>query len=127
MSDPHPSKTDIEVLAADPNTKPIGFVVREYMGTPVFLYPGENFKEEDLVPIKTREGLKPGDVILIPGLMGGYYKMTVKGSEKGLSAQGERCIGFLEFGKDDRNAWICGGLVNPRGISRLRVSSSGQD
>lgn len=127
MSEPYPSKTDLTVLAADPNTKPIGFVVREYMGTPVFLYPGEDFKEEDLIPITTRDGLKEGDEILIPGLMGGYHKMTVKGSENGLSAEGERAIGVLAFGEDDRNAWICGGLINMRGITRLKVDTSDQD
>lgn len=127
MDEKLPAKTDIQVLAADPNHKPIGFTIREYMGTEVFLYPGEKFTEKDLVPITIREGLKPGDEILIPGLFGGYHKMTIHGSEKGLSARNEDLSAILAFGEDDRNAWVCGGLINNRGISRLRVNSSDQD
>jgi hypothetical protein len=45
--------------------------------------------------------------------------MTVKGGGKGFSAYSEKLSAVLEFGQDNRNAWVCVGLINMNGIINM--------
>jgi hypothetical protein len=124
MDDEIPATVPLEVLPADEApTKKLGWTVREYAGSEVYLFTSESFSMEDLVPLTTRESLKAGDEILVPSLGVGYLKMTVVERNGELSAESEGLLGVLEFGKDDRNAWVCGGLINKRGVAHLKLST----
>ncbi len=114
--------SDIIVLPADdPTNKKIGFTVREYLGCEVFKPLVEGGPTE-LMPLTKEEDIKSGDVILVPGLVGGYYWMTVeKDTCGGFRGRSEKLIALLEFAQDDRMAWVCGGLINTRGIEKLEI------
>lgn len=109
--------------------------IREYRGTEVFKYYAadhpDHIHREKLVPITQKEGLVAGDVVLIPALIGGgFFLMTVQANENGevlaeadqLLASADKLLAVLRFGEDERNAWICTGLINKRGLEKLRVT-----
>lgn len=105
------------------------WTIREYQGTEVFKYLASDHPEKGIdpakfVPMKAESDLQVGDEIAVPGLVGGYHLMTVeKGESGGLFAKNEKLLAILEFGKDDRNAWVCGGLINTRGLAKLKVTT----
>ena len=123
-----PAKQELTVMSTDnPNDRKLGFTIRERMGVSIYKAP-ENyqngFKEDKLETITDPNGLEHGQLIFIPGLMGGYHVMTVeKDSSGAVSARDEKTMAVLEFEPDDRNCWICGGLINLRGLERFGKSS----
>jgi len=121
-------RTEVTSLGPDdPNQKPIGFTVREYQGVEISKYdPNRVYlygdKGWDLEPITEETALQPGEQILVPGPTGGLVVMTVEKDTYGvLSGKSDQLSALLEFGKDDRHAWVCIGLVNLRGIERLKL------
>ena len=111
------SKDDgITVLGADQPRPEIGFIVNEYNGVPVYLW-DEFLKDGDKASVVTRE-LLPGEVIAVPSFTG-YYRGVVRKAEDGLFWDSGEVTGFLGFGEDDRNCWICCGVVNKRGLKKL--------
>ena len=112
------------------------FQIREYQGTEVFKYRAadhpDHIHQERLLPLTQRGDLAPEDVILVPALVGGgYFLMTVKESPEGLQgeaqtrelcAEADKLLAILRFGEDERNAWICVGLINKRGLEKLRIT-----
>jgi hypothetical protein len=115
-----PFRTELTVLSADnkPNQKPLGWVIKERNGVEVT----KDLETKAL--IIERDALRIGDTIYVPGLLGGYHVLTIEaGDHEGeLRARSkEGLLGILEFGGDDRNAWICIGLVNLRGISKVEL------
>jgi hypothetical protein len=116
------------VLGADDLDPKVTFTIRERQGTPVFKFRAEDHPDAidaaKLADITREDGLVPGDKILVPGLMGGYHLLTVEAHpEGGLSAKNDSLLAILEFGKDDRGAWVCTGLVNKRVLSKLRITT----
>ena len=130
-------KQELTVLGPDASAqKPLNWVVREYMGCEVFLHKGlrpeqdEEGRWKGLEPIKNREGLKPGDSILVTGLVGDLFVMKViamgqgSGQAVAYNEKGEPCLqALLKFGSDDRQCWVCEGLVNTRGVKALELTS----
>jgi hypothetical protein len=115
---------------------PVGWTVREYLGTEVFRPPEgltleqvknklnwpDNFK---LTPIRD-EKLKVGDPLLVPSWSGGMYVGTVQGDRNGdpyFLSEGGSLVGGLEYNADDRNCWTCSGLGNVEAIQRLELKS----
>jgi hypothetical protein len=129
MADETPVRQELTLLKSDnPELREIGFTIRERQGTPVFKFLAEDHAENldltKLVDITQEEGLVAGDRILVPGLMGGYHLLTVEAHpEGGLSAHNDRLLAILEFGKDERNAWVCTGLINRKGLLKLRITT----
>ncbi len=116
-------------------TDAIKFQIRELQGTEVFKYLAadhpDHLHREKLVPITQKDGLVAGDVVLIPALIGGgFFLMTVRASEDGqlmaeadqLTASADKLLALLRFGEDERKAWICTGLINTRGLEKLRIA-----
>lgn len=117
-----------------PPPKQIGWTVREYTGVEVYRPPsGLTLKEVKdrskwppdfkLVPVKA-EKLKVGDPLLVPGPFGGMYLGTVRGDRDGnpyFLSEGGSLHGFLEFGTDDRECWVCAGFGNLDAIRSLEV------
>lgn len=116
----------------DPNQKPLGWVVHERNGIEVHKYDEAREYERDaegrwkgLEPITEEGALRAGDKILVHGLFGELFIMTVEADEAGgLCGRCDQLLALLEYGKDDRRAWVCTGLVNLRGVERLKLSSS---
>lgn len=114
----------------DPNRKPLGWVVHEYLGVPIHKHDesrdyerDEEGRWKDLEPITEEAALRVGDKILVHGLFGELFMMTVQADEYGvLCGKGDKLLAILEFSKDDRKVWVCGGLVNLRGIEKLVIS-----
>lgn len=125
----HPVKTGLTVLPADDvKQEKLGWTVREYLGCEVYPYKpdAEGKLPPQLEPIKTEDGLKEGMQILVPSLVGGFHIMTVMKEDNELYARGEKLMGALEFAKEDgRNAWVCVGLINMRGVEKLELRTDG--
>lgn len=110
--------SEITVMSADdPNQRTVGFTMHERSGSTICKESAIN------VPLNNEDDLKEGDEILVPGLMGGYYRMTVKRDEYGVVyADGDRMMAPLEFAEDDRASWVAVALINKMGLSKLIIS-----
>lgn len=113
---------EITVLPADPEKPAIGWTVQERSGFEVYLKPSAP-PYIDLPPITEKDGLKAGDEILVPSIFGGtFLLMIVEKDEHGeLYGSSNQLMAILEFGKDDRHAWVCDGLINTRGLEKLQL------
>lgn len=106
----------------------VRFSVREYMGTEIFMHPGfelpsGGIDESQLRPILNKNDLTVGSQILVPGLFGGYHLMSIFQADNGdLYAKGETLMAALEFAGDDRGSWVCTGLINLRGVEKLKIN-----
>jgi hypothetical protein len=118
-----------------PSPSSIKCQIRELRGTEVYKFVAsdhpDHLHHEKLAPITQRDGLVEGDVILVPALIGkGFFLMTVKADNGGLRAEeaqalraeADKLVALLRFGEDERNAWVCTGLMNMRGLERLKVT-----
>jgi len=118
--------------------KAISWTCHERLGVEVHLYEeGREYQRDDqghwlgLDPVTDESALKAGTEILVHGMFGELYRMTVEVDGHGeLLARTRKpdgtcggLVGSLEFGKDDRGAWICIGLINTRGLKKLELSS----
>jgi hypothetical protein len=104
------------------------WTVREVIGTTVFKYNAadhpDHLDTSKLVPLTQEQDLATGDSILVPAPSGGYYFMIVQANEDGgLIAVNDKLMALLDFGKDDRKAWVCSGIVNLRGLEKFRITS----
>lgn len=109
----------VELLANPTESRAVGFACTIYQGSEVYLIKEDQPVQE---PILEKDGLKDGDSVLCPSLMG-YFKATVSISEDGtVSASNGNQAGFLEFDKDDRHCWICSSTFNLKGILKLNLS-----
>lgn len=116
-----PARQDITVLPADEaNTPTLGFVMREYNGSPI----GKQLDEKGKPIRLTREDdLQVGDVILSPAMFSdGYHQLTIHRDDKGkLYGMNEGVIGYLAFDQDDRHCWTSWGYQR-RGITKFTVT-----
>lgn len=96
----------------------IGFTVREYMGCEI-----KKFNEDGTVnmsELTKYEDIKVGMVIALP-TMTGFFKATVEDGMK--FASNGKWGGILEFNKDDRQCWVCGGVINLRGVEKVNKNT----
>ncbi len=102
------------------------FTVQEFRGMTIYRHPAEPAPwpgEREM--ILERDALKAGDQVLVPGLTGGLIPMTIHATEdERLMAKSEHLMAVLEFGEDARNAWVCTGLINLRGVVTERTPST---
>lgn len=115
----------------DTDDTPLSFVVHEYVGVEIHKYVEGRVYERDaegrwnLEPITEEADLRADEKILVHGLMGELFVMTVKADEYGvlcgMGGMGDKLMAVLEYAKD-RRAWVCSGLVNLRCIEKLRLT-----
>lgn len=108
---------DPRVLPADaPRELTLGWVVKEYLGA-------EIYRPNDTdTPLTSRDDVKLGDEVWVP-VIGGYFAMIVKQLDDGrLYADSDWLSAYLEFGGDDRGSWCSVGVVNKRGLEKLRIT-----
>ena len=98
------------------------FTVREYLGPEIHKFDPDQPPGQGLAPIRKDDELKPGDQILVPGIGDELILMTVERDEYGvLHGKAGELMAVLEFSNDDREAWVCTGLVNLKGLDRLKI------
>ncbi len=117
----------------------IQFTVKEYVGTEVHSTGLIRTSEEVLALPRSEaeelvrssltrrltdpEAIRPGLLLVVPSLMGGYVLAIVEppspdGSWGWLTAS-KKLGGFLEFDVDDRHAWTCSGTFNTEALVSL--------
>ena len=68
--------------------------------------------------------IEVGTVILAPTILGDYAWAIVdhvEGDSAMAKSRDGRMAYFLEFGRDDRNCWVCTGAGNLAGLKRLKL------
>lgn len=109
--EPMPVKTEMTVLPADePKQLKLGWKVFEYTGAEIHRV--EEGKATDQT-IKEKDGLHDG--MEVEAWNGIWTVRIDEGKDPYLDAP--RTIGTLVFGEDDRECWVCGGLINKRLIA----------
>ncbi len=120
-----PIRNDITVLPADDPNRPIlGWVIYEYMGHELtkeaFDLPmgkeRSRAKEYEASIIRGLDDLKVGDEVFA------YCNMPITITEvNGDTATGEQehLLMVLEHGKDDRNCWVAGCMINKLCLDRV--------
>jgi len=92
--------------------KELNFVCRQYIGSEILHIVTQE-------PIKTLDGIVPGQAICVPFFGGLIHAKVDKVTGTQASALSGRTIHWLEFGKDDRQAWVCGASGNLDAIARV--------
>lgn len=106
-----PERMDIKVIPADePKQLKLGWKVYEYTGTEIHRI--EDGKATDQT-IKEKDGLHDGMKV---EAWSGIWTVRID-EDKNPYLDAPRTIGTLVFGEDDRECWVCGGLINKRLIA----------
>lgn len=95
--------------------KKLEFTVTEYVGCEVTKLdkPGELIRE--------KEGLKPGDKIVVDWNPPLRFEGTVIVDKEDTYIDCGATRGILAFDKDERHCWVCTGLYNLAAIERLDI------
>lgn len=65
------------------------------------------------VSIPVAKVISVGDILIIPGLSYSKARVTQLTHDQA-EAESDRCLFPLEFGKDDRECWVCSCIINKR-------------
>jgi len=103
-----PIRTELTVLPADdPNNLKLGFGIQCYSGIEIHPVINGDVQKES---IKDENGLYDGMNVEAWGVV-----WTVRFDKDGSPyLDSLKTSGFLEFNIDDRECWVCGGLINKR-------------
>jgi len=125
----------LEVLPADTERKPLGFMVEEFCGSLVVKEAGffKWLEVKDDIPkdywLTNREDLSQGDIVYCESLFG-WMKMIVKPMEGGgyiLDTDPEKpdegTLGFIKFDADSRRCWVCWGHANKKIMAMCKKTS----
>jgi hypothetical protein len=88
-------------------------------------YPRHEDGEIDVGPPLTEEdAIGPGDLILVPTIVGGWSVMEVRFSEDSdsLFATNDVHMAPLNFNEDERHCWTTPGMFNMRALQNLEIS-----
>jgi len=117
----------------DKKPKEIGFKVYENLGGTVNCLPdlpgddpiNRGLWPADFIPrpITDRDGLVPGQWVLVWGgpMQVGKHQHGPGEDDWELQLKSGDTIGILEYGQDDRNCWVCGGVFNKRALEKLEI------
>lgn len=138
-------KQELTILKADKPNIDIGWKCFEYQGAEIlrkkkeYSYITNNEiikgfcerKEESvhssntmkyLEVIKEKDSLKVEDEVLVFRFFDiDFAKIRENNDSKELYAETSYSLFFLEFGKDDRNCWVCGGECNKSALAMFDV------
>jgi len=104
---PKEIKQPIEIIETEPKEIKLNWKCYEYIGTTVWKVGAEH------IALTKEDDIKVGDKIhCYPTIM------VVAKDENRLYAENDKYIAILEFAKDDRKCWVCGGIINKRGIAK---------
>ena len=104
----------------------INWIVHEYLGGTVeCVPPGLSLEEArdlgnwpaDFIPRPITGELKVGQVVLVWGHS--FWTVSLD-NNGGLCLRGKTSMGFLEYKQDDRQCWVCGGVVSDSALEKIR-------
>ncbi|HMC00494.1 MAG TPA: hypothetical protein VKN14_05600 [Flavobacteriaceae bacterium] len=94
----------------------IKFCVREYIGAEILPISSEGQIINE--PIKNENGILIDMEVSAWGMT-----FIVKNNENGFYLYSPNLMGIIEFNKDDRECYVCTGLINKKGLKKLTLSS----
>ena len=100
----------LTILPADENPSKINWTVREYLGATIYRVVDGQVVEE---PITTF--LHVGDVVSLYGVTA----TVAQGEDGEWYAENAAMVSPLEFGGDDRECWVSGGIISRKAIEML--------
>ncbi len=116
-----PANQPLTVIPADEQkSRTINWVCRQRLGCPIS-------RLEDGVPVQFKPGedLTDGQEILVSGIFGGYHPMKVTRDAYGvLHAESGNMMAVLTselYEENNEPIWVCSGLINKRGLERLKI------
>lgn len=103
-------RQDIEVLSADEfDQREVDFITKTYCGNEIY----KSLEKREL--LTKIDDVAVGDTVFVQFISGDYMQAIVTELPRwGLCAETEFNIYILEFGKDDRNCWICPQIINKK-------------
>jgi hypothetical protein len=104
-------------MAVEKKPYRLDFYAHELQGVTVFKDMPDPVDLDKLEAILTEDGIKPGDTIIVPGLVGEHFRATIRAD--GRSFENKALVGWLEFGKDIRKCWVCLGMGNRLALARV--------
>jgi hypothetical protein len=91
----------------------LNWTIKEYVGCEIFK------QEAPQSSLINEDDLKEGDQIICYS-----WLLTVKKNEDGeLYGENKQLYAILDFSKDDRKCWVCGGIINLRGIKNANKNT----
>lgn len=131
-----PAHTEMTVLGPDdPKARTVGFTVWEEKGPPVYKIPPDWTPPEGVedlprsywqdYEVRDRDGLKVGDMVLVPVLLG-YVKAFVQAEKDKdqLVAKSENLLCLLEYVSrrgGEYYCWCSTAAINARALKRLEI------
>ncbi len=107
-----PVKTELTVVGADdPGQKVLGFTVKEYNGGAVSRVDDTGKSIEN--PVKSREGLRVGNLLIAPTLVGDVRAVVALDDVGDLCWVSGGFVGDLEY-DDERGYWITSFAINKK-------------
>ena len=149
---PVPINTDLKVIPASPGPTRLNFKVYEHIGCEVLLpmRPVEearrllrrvldggksiwsitggsswcrSIRRPVFSVVTSIDGIKVGDELLMPTLFGFDWAPVTSIIGDSASAENENLLWPMEFGKDDRHAWVSVGCINRQAIERVNITA----
>jgi hypothetical protein len=71
----------------------------------------------DFIPRPITGDLEVGQVVLV---WGNSLWTVAKNSAGGLCLRSKASMGFLEYKRDDRQCWVCGGIVSDSALEKIK-------
>lgn len=102
----------LTILTADENPSKINWTVREYLGATIYRVVDGQVVEEPV-----REPLRVGDVVSLYGVTA----TVAQGEDGEWYAENTAMVSPLEFGEDDRQCWVSGGIITRHAIKMISL------
>jgi hypothetical protein len=119
------SDIKLNIKTIETNVDPasqVCFTVREYMGSEIFDVDDHYHEDGRLTPLTKESDVYEGRRVLTQWLTG-MIMAKIKKEKDGwvLDAGGSRS-GLLEFAKDERKCWVCGGWYNKEALKKIEIT-----
>lgn len=138
-------RDEITVIPPKDGPLKLNFVIKEYMGweihafpmnvelTPEQLYDDRYWPRDEQgvplyhKPIKNKEDLKVGDMVICKGNPFDYIwncgvVREIHGDSGTISLdEADKMIASMEFGKDDRECWVTGCIINTACLEKIQL------
>ncbi len=107
-----PVRTELTVVSADdPKAPALGFTVKEYNGGAVTRVDDRGKELEN--PVRARDGLKPGNLLIAPTLVGEVRAVVAKDDVGDLCWVSGGLVGDLEY-DEERGYWVTTLAINKK-------------
>mgnify|MGYP001576680460 CR=1 FL=1 len=123
-----PCKLEATLIPSDTSgSHLLNWTVQQLSGVEIHLFDPKVTEHKAIcnLPLIVEEnGIKVGDKIFVPLLLGGWSIATIERKDVDHCwAEGEYNMFTLEFGKDVRKCWVCSCIINRKGIERIEIGA----